>query len=250
MNLKNIIFTFLVLIILNSCANYQITPKSKKADRTYYSSKGFALIYADDLYEEKVIKKKLNIEKFEVMHKLMKRNTPIKIINLDNSKVYETLINKSGDYPKIFNVVITRKIAELLQLDLDNPYVEIIELKKNKTFIAKKSNTFEEEKNVAESAPVDEITMSVLSKENKVIKKNKVKKNFILVISDFYYENSAINLMNELKKETNINKFYINKISNNKYRLSAGPFKNFNALKSTYISINNLGFEDLNIYRE
>ena len=45
---------------------------------------------------------------------------------------------------------------------------------------------------------------------------------------------------------------YLNtrKISNNKYRLLAGPFKNFNALKSTYISLNNLGFESLNIYEE
>jgi len=28
------------------------------------------------------------------------------------------------------------------------------------------------------------------------------------------------------------------------------PLKNFNALKLTYISLNKLGFEDLNIYRE
>ena len=30
----------------------------------------------------------------------------------------------------------------------------------------------------------------------------------------------------------------------------SGPFKNFNALKSIYISLNNLGFEGINIYRE
>ena len=44
--------------------------------------------------------------------------------------------------------------------------------------------------------------------------------------------------------------FYVKKIKKNVYRLYAGPFQNFNALKSTYISLNNLGFEDLNIYRE
>ena len=47
-----------------------------------------------------------------------------------------------------------------------------------------------------------------------------------------------------------INNFSVDKINDNKYRLSAGPFKNFNSLKSTYISLNNLGFEDLNIYKE
>ena len=43
---------------------------------------------------------------------------------------------------------------------------------------------------------------------------------------------------------------YVKKINDNKYRLLVGPFNNFNALKGSYISLNNLGFEDLNIYRE
>ena len=42
----------------------------------------------------------------------------------------------------------------------------------------------------------------------------------------------------------------VKKINNKKYRLLVGPFKNFNALKTTYISLNNLGFENLNIYTE
>ena len=41
----------------------------------------------------------------------------------------------------------------------------------------------------------------------------------------------------------------VKKINNNQYRLFVGPFKNFNALKTTYISLNNLGFDDLNIYK-
>ena len=90
-------------------------------------------------------------------------------------------------------------------MDKNNPYVEIIEIKKNKTFIAKEGNIFEEEKTVVESAPVDEVEIDDLSE---------------------------------------------NQSNDNKYRLSVGPFKNFNALKSTYISLNNLGFEDLNIHRE
>ena len=48
----------------------------------------------------------------------------------------------------------------------------------------------------------------------------------------------------------NINNISVKKINNNKYRLLVGPFKNFNALKNTYISLNNLGFEELNIYKE
>ena len=51
-------------------------------------------------------------------------------------------------------------------------------------------------------------------------------------------------------KSTQTNKFSVKRINDNQYRLLVGPFKNFNALKSIYISLNNLGFEDLNIYRE
>ena len=42
----------------------------------------------------------------------------------------------------------------------------------------------------------------------------------------------------------------VKKINNNKYRLLAGPFKNFNTLKTTYISLNNLGFEGLHVYKD
>ena len=88
-----------------------------------------------------------------------------------------------------------------------------------------------------------------LTKKNpkKEIKK---KKNFIISISDFYYRESADSLSIDLKKKTNLKNISVKKINNNKYRLLVGPFKNFNALKTTYISLNNLGFEQLNIYNE
>ena len=82
-------------------------------------------------------------------------------------------------------------------------------------------------------------------------KKVKLKKtkSFILVISDFYYIDSANNLKNDISKKTNIKNISVKKINNKKFRLLVGPFKNFNALKNTYISLNKLGFESLNVYR-
>ena len=212
---------------------------------------GFALIYSDHHYLNKVVNKKIKNDDSVAMHNLLKINTPIKIINPDNSKFIETKIYKKADYPKIFNVVISRKIASFLELDFNNPYVEIIEVKKNKTFIAKKSEIFDEEKNVVEKVPVDEVKMDDLAKDENVIEKKKIKsKNFILVISDFYYLDSANNLKNELLKKTKMSNILVKKINDKKYRLLVGPFKNFNALKTTYISLNNLGFESLNVYRE
>ena len=250
MNLKKIILIFAYVISLYSCADYNVNKVKHKKVKQYYSSSGFALIYEDNLYKKKILNKKINNEEIKVMHNLLKMNTAIRIINPANSKVIETKTYKKVNYPKIFTIVVSKKIASILELDLDNPFVEVIEVKKNKTFIAKKTNTYEEEKNVAEKAPVDKIKMDSLTNNKGEVKKKVLKKNnFIILINDYYYEDSAINLKNELLAKTGFSNILVKKISNNKYRLLAGPFKNFNTLKTTYISLNNLGFEDLNIYK-
>ena len=245
------IFTLIILILLTSCAVNQTASSNKKVDKIYYSSTGFALIYEDSFYKDKVVNKKINNNEILILHNNLKRNTPVLITNLSNSKSIKSKVHKKANYPKIFNVVISKKIAEILLLDIENPLVEVVEMKKNKKFIAKEGNTFDEEKNVADKAPVDEIKMNDLtvekSNENDELKK---KEKFIIVISDFYYKDSAISLKNDLLNKIPLKNIYVKKISNNKYRLFIGPFKNFNALKTTYISLNNLGFESLNIYNE
>ena len=245
---KFILFLFLSAT-LNSCAyNKEVTIKTESIQQLHQST-GFVLIYNDDLYKQKIVSKKLNNSEVQVLHSMLKRNTNIKIFNPDNLKSLNTKVTHKAKYPEFFDLVITQKIAELLKLDINYPFVEHLELKKNKTFIAKTGNIFEEEKHVAESVPIDEIKMDDLSEEQIDIKKKIDKKNnFVLVISDFYYYDSAQNLKEELIKKTQINNFSVKKINDTKYRLSVGPFKNFNALKSIYISLNNLGFEDLKIY--
>ena len=251
MKLIKFIIIFTSILILYSCANYKSIQKEKKIEKTYYSSIGFALIYDDYIVEQKVINKKLNNNEIKVLHSSLKKNTPIKIINPINNKSLETIVYKTVKYPSIFNIVITKKIASILEIDNDEPYIEIYELKKNKTFVAKKSNTFEEEKNVAGKAPIDEIQMNDLSVKKIDTKQKQINKSkFIIVISDFYYLESANVLKEELVKKTNIKGFSVKKVANNKFRLSIGPFKNFNSLKSIYISLNNLGFEGINIYKE
>ena len=203
------------------------------------------------MYQNKVVNKKINNDKILLLHKSLKTNTDVRITNLKNSKSLDTKVYRKAKYPKIFNVLISEKIASILDLDFENPYVEIIELKKNKTYVAKEGNIFEEEKNVAEKAPVEDIQMNNISDTTKNTSVEEIKKEkFIIIITDFYYKDSALNLKKELSKKISLNNISIKKISNTKYRLLAGPFENFNALKTTYISLNNLGFEDLNIYNE
>ena len=245
------ILIFFIFIFLYGCAGYDKPKMQKEDNKIYFSSSGFALIYEDFLYNEKTVNKKINNNDIIVLHSELKKSTPVRITNLSNSKFIDSKIYKKANYPDIFNVVISKKIASIIELDIENPLVEIIELKKNKKFVAKDGNTFEEEKNVANKAPVDEIKMNDLAnEENKETKKKSKNKEFILVISDFYYEDTALELKNDLIKKIKLNNIFVRKINNKKYRLLVGPFKNFNALKTTYISLNNLGFEGLNVYMD
>ena len=65
---------------------------------------------------------------------------------------------------------------------------------------------FEEEKTVAEKAPVDGIQINDLNKKKK--KKKKKKKNFSysIKVADFYYKDTAKIMVNRIKNETSIKK--------------------------------------------
>mgnify|MGYP006186917295 CR=1 FL=1 len=246
MILKKVIFIILLSTNIYSCAEYKMI--SKKNEKNYFFSSGFALIYHENLYKDKILNKKINQNKIIVLHNTLKKNTPIKVINPENQISIVTKIHAKIDFPSLFNAVISKRIASILKLEKENPYIEILEIKKNKTFIAKEGSIFDEERNVAEKVPVSEIEIADLT-TGKTINTTKFNtdKNFIIVIADFYYKNSAELLKKELILKTKFKSFYVKEINNKKYMLLVGPFKNFNALKNTYISLNKLGFENLNI---
>jgi len=243
------IFFFIIIIFVNSCANISNQKINNKIEKNYFNSKGFALIYEDALYKNRTLNKKINNDKYVVLLSFVKKNSLVRITNPDNSKFIDAKV-KTGNYPNIFSAVISKKIASDLGLNIDNPYIEIQEIKVNKKFVAKQSNTHEEERKVAENAPVTEITIDSLTNVETTSQKQVQKFIFFIIVSDFYYSSTANELKKDLVNKTKFTNISVKKINNNKYRLLVGPFENFNALKSSYISLNNLGFEGLNIYRE
>ena len=107
MNFNKIILLLVFLLKLSACADYKTTRTIPNDQKQFYSSSGFVLIYEDNLYDEKIVNRKLDNEDLLVMHSILKRNTPVKIMNPNNSKVVETIIYKKANYPKIFNMVIS-----------------------------------------------------------------------------------------------------------------------------------------------
>ena len=100
---------------------------------------------------------------------------------------------------------MTEEAAKKLNIDKEKPFVEIIEIKKNKSFVAKKAKIFQEEK-ISSNAPITSVTISNISK-NKINKNNNKTEKMYIMIASFYSEDTA----KFLKKES-LKKFLITTI--------------------------------------
>ena len=247
------IFKKIILIVffLSACSQTQINKKVSLDKKEFYEGSGFVLLFEKKFLKDKILKKKINNEKNHVTHRYLKKKTLIKILNPENSRTLIAKVVANDNQPNIFNFVVSKKIFEDLGLSSKNPYVEVVEVKINETFVAKETHTFEEESKVADTAPVEEITVNNLSQQKTKTQKNKKQKQFLytIIIGDFYYLDTAKNLHSELVNKYKIKNLKIVKINDKKFRLTTDKFKDFDSLKKTYINLNKHGFEELNVRR-
>ena len=219
-----------------------------KETLTRYKNSGFALVYDTVLKKEKKISKKIDNRSLLIFHKSLKKNSFVKITNLSNNKtVIAEVISNNVKFSDFYNSVITLRIAEELSLDLNEPYIDLVLISQNSTFIAKKAKTFEEEKKVAEKAPVDGIQIDNLGDTNlqrKETTKDKIF-NYSIKIADFYYKDSAKIMSKRIINETNIKNPIIKTISNTKYRVLLGPFNDIKKLEDSFNEIKTLNFENI-----
>ena len=144
------------------------------------------------------------------------------------------------------------RIAKELDLNKDEPYIEIVEIIENSLFVAKKAKTFEEERNVAIKAPVNIISIDNLNEINKNTKNKKINKkkfSYKIKIADFYFKDTAKMMIDRIINETKIKNPKITKIMKEKYRVYLGPFNNINSLQKSYNDISILDFENIEIIR-
>ena len=189
MNYK-IILLIITGILLTSCNQenqnknlVNFLPEQK------YKNTGFALIYNNKLKKEKKISKKIDNRELIIFHNSLEKNSFVKITNPLNQKtLIAKVISNKVKFSEFYNSVITLRIAEELSLNLNEPYIDLVLIAKNSTFIAKKAKTFDEEKNIAEKAPVEVIIIDNLGSSNK-IKKDVETNKFLysIKIADFYY---------------------------------------------------------------
>jgi len=252
MNFKKLILIISILF-LSACNQFDQNNKNLVyiSDQKY-SNTGFALIYDDELKKEKKISKKIDNRSLLIFHNKIKKNSFVKITNPVNDKsIIAKVISNNVQFSDFYNSVITKRIANELSIDLSEPYIDLVLISENSTFIAKKAKTFDEEKNVAEKAPVDGITIDNLGAD--LNKKNQVKKHeflYSIKIADFYYKDSAENMILRIKKETNLKNPLIKKLSQTKYRVLLGPFNDIKKLEKSFDEIKLLEFENLEILKD
>ena len=182
---------------------------------------------------------------------IWKKNSSVKLTNLLNGKsTIAKVKSNSAEFPIFYNSVITERISQDLEISINEPYIEVQLVNNESSFIAKKTKTFDEEKNVAEKAPVDGIIINDLN-ENKTNKKNKKVKNitYSVKIADFYYRKSAEQMLNRIKEETKIKKYKIIKLSETNFRVILGPYNDIKTLEDSYNKATVLNFDNLEILR-
>ena len=123
---------FFIILIISSCKELN----TQKYEKKMFNSKGFAYIYDLKDYENKLISRKLSSNKILLAQKNTARGSLIKLTNPINNKYIVVKNNTIVNYPNFFNVMITKPIADKIGLDYEVPYIEIEEIKKNKSFVA------------------------------------------------------------------------------------------------------------------
>ena len=246
MNYRIITIIFLSFILFG-CETTQNVKKKQLNIESRYKNSGFALVYNNNL--ENI--KKIESRSLNIYHKSLKRKSTVKITNPKNNKYLIANVESNRiKFPNFYNSVLSLRIAEELELDLTEPYIEIISIPKGSTFVAKKAKMFEEEKSVAEKAPVDGIQINDLNvkKQKKKLVNNR-KFSYSIKVADFYYKDTAKIMAERIKNETSINNLRIIKLSETKYRVLIGPFNDIKSLENSFEKMHSLNFENLEILK-
>ncbi len=245
MNYKILIYLILGFILFGCNQNNKF--ENINVDYEKYKNSGFALIYNDNLDDIK----KLEPRSLNIYHKSLKKKSIVKIINPKNNKylIAEVKSNRVK-FSNFYNSVLSSRIAKDLDLDLNEPYIELMLVSKNSMFVAKKAKMYEEEKSVAEKAPVDGILINDLNTKKT---KDKTRKNskfsYSIKVADFYYKETAQSMIDRIKKDSSLKNLTITRLSEKKYRVLIGPFNDIKSLRESFEKMEPFNFENLEILK-
>ncbi len=182
-----------------------------------------------------------NLSKNQQVLSVLPKGTLIKITNLENKA---TKIIKTDDVEKKLGsriILLTENIYKELKLNKNLPLVNIQSIRSNKTFVAKKTKIFEEEKKVKNKVKIEKVQISSLNIEKKL--NNKIYLSF----GPFYFKSFAEGLYKIIYLNLN-NKQIISKDYKDKnHTIQIGPLKNIIEYDKMYLNLSKIGLINFNI---
>ena len=118
MSYKNFLLIIFLLLLSNCTAGNLNTNMANIDLDNNFKNKGFTLIYNDNLYDKKVITKKINERSLTIFQKNLKKNTQVKITNILNNKYIIATVGGKSNYPSFNNSVISERIAKELDVNI------------------------------------------------------------------------------------------------------------------------------------
>ena len=209
---KRILFIFFFLII--SCSNkYQV-----------YEKTGFA-----------------GVSKNNKIISYLQKDSLIKITNKNNkiSKVYKVDEQLKSTDSRI--IYLPEIIYDEISLNREFPLVLVQSMRENKSFIAKKAKTFDEEKKINKKVKIE--TIEVLKIDNEKV----ITKKIFLDFGPFYYKTYSETLFRLLSLNIKNKKLIYKDYAPKNHIISIGPLKNLTEYDNIYLKLGKIGLIGFNI---
>ena len=171
----------------------------------------------------------------------LQKDSLIKITNKNNkiSKVYKVDDQLKSTDPRI--IYLPEIVYDEIRLNREFPLVLVQSMRENKSFIAKKAKTFDEEKKINKKVEIE--TIEVLKIDNQKV----VTKKIFLDFGPFYYKTYSETLFRLLSLNIKNKKLIYKDYAPKNHIISIGPLKNLTEYDNIYLKLGKIGLIGFNI---
>ena len=171
----------------------------------------------------------------------LQKDSLIKITNKNNkiSKVYKVDEQLKSTESRI--IYLPEIVYDEIRLNREFPLVLVQSMRENKSFIAKKAKTFDEEKKINKKVKIE--TIEVLKIDNQKV----VTKKIFLDFGPFYYKTYSETLFKLLSLNIKNKKLIYKDYAPKNHIISIGPLKNLTEYDNIYLKLGKIGLIGFNI---
>ena len=171
----------------------------------------------------------------------LQKDSLIKITNKNNkiSKVYKVDEQLKSTDSRI--IYLPEIVYDEISLNREFPLVLVQSMRENKSFIAKKAKTFDEEKKINKKVKIE--TIEVLKIDNQKVETKKI----FLDFGPFYYKTYSETLFRLLNLNIKNKKLIYKDYAPKNHIISIGPLKNLTEYDNIYLKLGKIGLIGFNI---